>query len=74
MSNFFPTEHHISGRPKPERRTINGIEYIVDYHPCTCSCHSTGAIHFMACCNGGWVEYLRRADEEPNDNVEINDL
>lgn len=58
----------------PEFRIINGIKYIVDYSPCHCSCHSTGDIHFFACCNNGWVECLRKVDDEPIDDGEINEL
>jgi hypothetical protein len=69
MKNFYPIL-----KPDPERRVINGVEYIVDYYPCNCSCHSTGAIHIMACCNGGWIESFRKVTEEPNDLGEINEL
>jgi hypothetical protein len=67
-------ELFFSPRPEPEYRTINGVKYVVDYSPCTCPCHSTGAIHFFACCNNGWVEMLRKIDEEPMDDGEINEL
>ena len=50
-------------KPEPEFRTINGVNYIVEYYSCPCSCHFTGAIHFHACCKNGWVEYLRKIDE-----------
>jgi len=42
-----------------EIREIAGKKYEVIKSPCTCSCHRTGAIHMMACCNNGWVEHLK---------------
>lgn len=44
-----------------EIRKIDGIKYKVDKYPCTCSCHrNPGMVHFVACCNNGYLEYLEK--------------
>jgi hypothetical protein len=52
-----------------EIREIGGKKYEANFcklsnillikTPYTCSCHHTGALHMMACCNNGWKEHLR---------------
>lgn len=41
-----------------EVREINKIKYKVTKTKCNCSCHSSGAMHCIPCCNNGYNEML----------------
>lgn len=50
----------ISYPPKDVIKIIDGVKYRVVRHRCVCSCHTTGAVHFVACCNDGFIESLEK--------------
>jgi len=49
--------------PKDEFRIVDGVKYRVIRYRCTCSCHTTGAIHIASCCNGGFIESLEKVED-----------
>ncbi len=43
--------------------------------PCSCHCHTTpGVMHFVACCNDGYIETVTDEDvEEPGEDASMSD-